>query len=459
MSTKPKVFDYIVIGAGSGGLLVAVGLQKLGKRVAVISKNIGGDCTHFGCIPSKTLIHLSKEYQACHDLAVRKQIKTTALQQVGKKVASFASEEKELLSNEVYFMGSAEFVNKNTIQVSTADSVQLLSFTKKCIIATGSAPVRTTVTGIPASKLITNEEFFYLDSLPKSITIFGGGPIGAELASACARFGIETYLLSKSYLAREPEEISRRSLQSLIDLGVKYIPARAESLKNKELLLDTGATIPETELYLSAIGRIPNTDFNLEQAAVEYDKKGIVINQNLVTTNSHIFAIGDCTHSPQFTHLAANHGKFVLKKILLPFSSRRDRALPRVTFVSPTIASVGELEVKDHHRVFVLDFAKTDRGRTNFDTLSYGEVVVDLHSGAITGASLFGDFSEDLINVVTLIIDEKISVLSLADFMTPYPTYANVFHTLSLEYLNYLTQNWKTSPIQTGIQLLAYALK
>jgi pyruvate/2-oxoglutarate dehydrogenase complex dihydrolipoamide dehydrogenase (E3) component len=311
---------------------------------------------------------------------------------------------------------------------------------------------------VPAGKMITNEEFFYLEELPKSITIIGGGPIGAELATACASFGVKTYLLSREYLSKEPKEIASRSLAALKNLGVHYIPARADRLEDKKLFLEDGSTVPETEYYLVAVGRKPNTQLHLENATIEYSEKGIVVDKNLVTTNGDIFAIGDCTQSPQFTHLAAHHGKFVLKKLLIPFASKRMKALPRVTFTAPPIASVGELEETEYNKLFVLNFSKLDRAITNYDTDSYGVVVVDLRSGRISGASLYGEFSENLITVFTLIIDEKIPVLKLSDFITPYPTYGNIFHSLALEYLSYLSKNWKKHPLGSVRQMIRYVL-
>ncbi|NCT55691.1 NAD(P)/FAD-dependent oxidoreductase [bacterium] len=459
MSQKIIEHDYLVIGAGSGGLLVAVGLQKLGKDVAVVSKNIGGDCTHYGCVPSKTLLHIAKEYHQSCDPIAKEKIKKNALKEVAKKVNFFAQEEKDLIKEERYINGSAGFIDQSTVKVKNGDERQHVRFKKKCIIATGSKPRKITIKGIPSEKLITNEDFFYLVSLPASITILGGGPIGAELATACAHLGITTYLVSNSYLAKEPEVIAQRSLESLKKIGVKYHPARPIELKDTVLTLDNNTNIPETEFYLSAVGRVPNTELDLEKADVAYDNTGINIDRNLITSNRNIFAIGDCTQSPQFTHLAANQGKFVIKKIAVPFAQNRQRSLPRVTFTSPSISSTGELEKTANSRLFELDLSRTDKGRTHYDRNSYGVVNIDVTSGRVIGASLFGDFGEDLINLFTLLIDEKIPVLTMTDFITPYPTYANIMHNLSLDFLTYLASNWKNHPVGSVLQLIKYAIK
>lgn len=456
MKIDIQTFDYVVIGAGSGGLLVAVGLLKLGKNVAVISENIGGDCTHYGCVPSKTLLHLAKQYQHESDSERKVQLKLKALLTVQRTIASFANEEQTIIPKERFFEGTAVFVNKSTILVKQQTGQQTIRFTKKCIIASGSSPVRMTISGISVDRIITNEEFFYLKQLPKSISIIGGGPIGAELTTACVGFGIETHLISRSYLPKEPETISKKSLELLIKSGVHYHAARPTKLENGKLMLDDKTDIPETEYYLLALGRSPNTSLNLEKAKVVYDKTGIKVNTNLTTTNPSIFAIGDCTQNPQFTHLAANHGKFVIKKILLPLAKRRLRALPRVTFVDPPIASVGSLEPTSSSHRFELNFTELDRARVNFETDSLGEVSIDMTTGRILGVSLMGHFSEELINVFTLMMDEKISALSMTDFITPYPTYGNIFHNLSRDYLAFLSKNWKQHPFGSVRQLFRY---
>ncbi|MBP7768209.1 NAD(P)/FAD-dependent oxidoreductase [Candidatus Woesebacteria bacterium] len=457
---QAKIFDYIVIGAGSGGLLVAVGLQKLGKDIAVISRNIGGDCTHYGCVPSKNLLHLAKKYRGMADGTQREKLKESALEQVQAMVASFVQEENTLIPQDHYFNGTAEFIDSHTVQVTYPDTTSdVLRFRKKCIIASGSSPVRTQIPGVPEEKIITNEEFFYLPQLPKSITIVGGGPIGAELATACASFGVETYLLAREYLSKEPKLLAERSLSTLQKMGVQYFAARIDRLENKKTILESGVTIPETEYYLVAVGRKSNTQLQLEKAGVAYDEKGIKITHNLQTSTSDIYAIGDCTQSPQFTHVAANHGKFILKKLLVPFAQRRQRAIPRVTFTSPPIASVGELEETKNSKLFVLDFSKLDRAITNYDTDSYGLVLIECGTGRMKGAALYGDFSEDLITIFTLLIDEQIPVLQLSDFIAPYPTYGNIFHSLTVAYMNYLSKNWKQKPLQSLYQIFQYMWK
>lgn len=456
MSQKIIEHDYIVIGAGSGGLLVAVGLQKLGKDVAVISKNIGGDCTHYGCVPSKTLLYWSKRYKKTCNSKEKERIKKNALKELVKKVNSFIGEEQHLIEKEKYFKGSAQFMDQQTIKVSNGSKNVLLRYKKKCIIATGSSPRLIEIKGLPKNKVVTNEGLFYLKSLPSSVTIIGGGPIGAELATACAIFDIKTHLVSTSYLPKEPQKIGKKSLASLQDLKVDYHKAKPVKLEKNKLYLDNKTTIPETDLYLIAVGRVPNVNLNLEKAQVDYSDKGIVVNKNLLTTNSKIFAIGDCTQNPQFTHLAANQGKFVLKKIALPFVQKRDRALPRVTFTNPPIASVGDLEKKANIKMFELKFSNIDKARTTYDQKSYGVATIDIKSGKIKGVSLFGDYSEDLINIFTLIIDKKIPILNLTDFITPYPTYANIFDALTVDYLAYLTTIWKKHPVASVIQLVKY---
>jgi len=450
--------DYLVIGAGSGGLVVAVGLQKLGRDVAVISENVGGDCTHYGCVPSKTLLHLAKEYQSMKENHEKERFKKTVLKKVISKVQFFVDEEQNIIEKRRYYQGSAKFTDAKTVKVTIGRKTKHIQFRKKCIIATGSSPKRMTLKGYSRRQIITNEEFFYLPKLPTSITIFGGGPIGAELATACVSLDIETHLVSRSFLSNEPKSISQKTLQILKRKGMKYYATRPKRFEKNRLILDNGTKIPETEWYLSAIGRSPNTSIDLEQANISYDSIGIKVNKNFITTNPAVFAIGDCTQNPQFTHLAAHQAKFVLKKISLPFVQKKKRALPWITFTNPPIASVGSLSKEKHIMQYELDFPETDKGKIQNDTVSFGVVAIDIRTGLIQGASLLGELSEDMISVFTLLIDEKIPVMRMTDFITPYPTYSNIFHTLTRDYLQYLAKNWKQYPISTAKQLLHFIL-
>lgn len=457
MKNITREHDYVVIGAGAGGLVVAVGLLKAGRDVVVISQNVGGDCTHFGCVPSKTLLHLAKVY-AQSSTDTEKKLQTNALAQMRDVVSEFINEEQLLLPQDRFIKGSATFSSPNTIQVTTDAGLVEVRYKKKCVIATGSKPKRTRIEGVASEKLLTNEEFFYLKKLPESVTILGGGPIGAELATVCAQFGISTYLLSKSYLPKEHPDVAKRSLESLQQLGARYIPARPKVVHNNVLELDNGASIPETDVYITAVGREANTQLGLENALVKYDATGIMVSKNLVTSNPSIFAIGDCTQNPQFTHLAAEHGRFVLKKILLPFVQRRTPIIPRVTFTSPPVASVGEIIETGDTKLFELTLSQTDRARTQGDTHSYGMVAINTSTGKIIGATLFGESAEDLIQFFTLAITQGIPVLNFLNLITPYPTAANAVDKLANTYLTFILKNWKQKPFSSFIQLLKYLL-
>lgn len=459
MTQKVNKYDYVVIGAGSGGLLVAVGLKNLGKDYAVISENIGGDCTHYGCVPSKTFLYFADKYYKSKSDTQKKEIKTNVLSDVRDKIEEFIDEEQKMIPPKRYFKGKATFIDKNRIQISSGSNSKQIIINKKCVIATGSSPRTIEIKGLPENKTITNEDLFYLDSLPSSITIIGAGPIGAEMATALSKLEVKTYLVSDHYLEKEPEVISSKSLKTLMKLGVRYYSARPDQFKDSVLQLDNGESLPETDLYLLAVGRRPNVDLDLGYAGVEYDKTGIKTNNNLQTSNNNIFAIGDCTRSPKFTHLASNHGKFVLKKLMLPFAQRKDRVLPRVTFVDPPIASVGEVEESNKNRNFKLDISSIDRARVNYSEDNIGVVNIDITTGMVVGASFYGEYGEELISVFTLMIDERIPVLKMTDFITPYPTYSNLLHNLTKKYLSFIVENWKDHKIGSIRQLLSYALR
>lgn len=431
-------YKYIVIGAGSGGLTVAIGLAKTGKEVLLVSKNIGGDCTNFGCVPSKSLIHYADEF-------VKGKIKKeNVLKKVREDITKTIEHDASLMKidNITFVESEAKVSGKNTVQINGND----IEF-KKLIISSGSSPRRISIPSLPKNKLITNEEIFDLKEIPESLTILGGGPIGIELGTAFAKLGTKVNIIARSgILSKEPQKYTKIIKENLRKLQVNIIE-NAKNItydnKDKKIICEvkTGNKINEIELkgsnyYLSAIGRIPNTSLNLEAGGIEFDKKGIIINEEFKTSNKNTYAIGDCINGQKFTHLANNHGRFLVKKFLLPWTSRMKPIIPRTTFSDPPISSVGEIIKSDLVQEFNIDFNKSDRGKIDNIKNEFGKVYVHMITGEILGASLIGKTSEHLINFFTLAIQEKVSMFKLDQFMTPYPTYFNSFNSLYTQFLN-----------------------
>ena len=311
---------------------------------------------------------------------------------------------------------------------------------KKCVIATGSSPKKLDNLNIPQGKILTNENIFKLEKIPNKITFIGGGPISCELAFAFAKLGSKVKIIStNAILPRENKELTKPIRNNFQKYNVEIIENANTKL---ELLKD------DADYYVLAVGREPNTNLDLEKAKIKYSNLGIEIDNNLQTSNANVYALGDCTTSPKFTHLANNQGRFLIKKFLLPFTSKPNAALPAVTFTDPPIAQVGEIQESELVKKFAIDFNKSDRGMIDDTTENFGNIYVNMLTGKIVGANVVGAFSEHVINFFTIAINEKISVFKFEKFMAPYPTYFSAINNLYTEfiqaYFKQLPKNLKT---------------
>ena len=368
-------FDYAIIGAGSGGLTVAVGLTKLKKNVIVISENIGGECTHSGCVPSKTLLHLTNNL-ANFSL----EDKNNFSKIIQNKIDEIQKEELSLIDNlNINFVkGRAKFLSSNKLLIKTQTGEEYKISFKKCVIATGSSPKKLDDLNISQEKILTNENIFKLEKIPNKITFIGGGPISCELAFAFAKLGSKVKIIStNAILPRENKELTKPIRNNFQKYNVEIIENANTKL---ELLKD------DADYYVLAVGREPNTNLDLEKAKIKYSNLGIEIDNNLQTSNANVYALGDCTTSPKFTHLANNQGRFLIKKFLLPFTSKPNAALPAVTFTDPPIAQVGEIQESELVKKFAIDFNKSDRGMIDDTTENFGNIYVNMLTGKIVGS-------------------------------------------------------------------------
>jgi pyruvate/2-oxoglutarate dehydrogenase complex dihydrolipoamide dehydrogenase (E3) component/uncharacterized membrane protein YdjX (TVP38/TMEM64 family) len=417
-----KYYEYVVIGAGSGGLTVAVGLQKLGKSVAIISKNIGGECTFTGCVPSKTILHLTRHEQFSQNDTEWRQKTANIFAKVQRKISEIAAEDAALVKDISTIIGEAKFLDRKSLLVNN----RKITF-KKCIIATGSSPVVSSLPGLDQQKILTNENIFNLNEAPKSLTIIGGGPIGCEMATAFCAMGTKVQIVSRGrILPKDPETVVEFARNELLKKGVRIFEnTEIKEISGQEAVLVNSQKLEATEYYLLALGRTPNVKLDLEKAGVKYTRDGIAIDKNLRTSQKHIYAIGDCTTSAKFTHLAYHQATKVITQQISSFLPIGNAILPWVTFTNPAIASVGIINEDVRIKKFIIPFQNSDRAKIEENKILHGELYVDSWTAKIVGASLVGEHAEHLINLFTLAIQRKTQIWHLTNLITPYPTYAN----------------------------------
>ncbi|MHC4220972.1 MAG: dihydrolipoyl dehydrogenase family protein, partial [Planctomycetota bacterium] len=293
-------YDVVVIGAGSAGLVACKLANGLGKKTALIEKRkLGGDCTWFGCIPSKTLI---KSAYIAHQMTRLQQfglVPTNPVELNAKKVMSHVravveadaaghpaqSYEDEGIN---VFFGQPQFLDDHQIQI---DSKTITS--KNFVICTGSSPLIPYTDGLGDVPFLTNETIFDLETLPESMLVLGAGPIGIELSAALNRLGVNVTVLLRSgqILKKEDTELSNRLMEILQAEGLNVLAntkTKSFSQKNGKIIASVenqqGQTQLQAESLLVAIGRKPNTqNMSLEKAGVEFNTKGIVVDKHLRT--------------------------------------------------------------------------------------------------------------------------------------------------------------------------------
>ncbi len=435
-------FSTIVIGAGSGGMTVAVGLAGLGKQVAFVEGNhVGGDCTNVGCVPSKTLIHLAKNFKPGMQA-------DEVVREVTRKrdaLRDKETEEVQNIKNITFIRGWAKFSAPREIQVSAPDSSTRTLTADNIVISTGARPRLLDIPGLPKERLLTNESLFDLTKAPRHLVVVGAGVIALEMAFAFQKLGtrITVFALDARPLMVYVPEVSE-ALQPEIERKriSTYYGATAKSFdeSTRTLTLTQGAqeiTLHDVDQVLVAIGRVRNIDsLGLDQAGVKVDARlGILVNSFGETNVKGVYAIGDVTPTSAFTHSANAQGRRVVQRIAFPFLpiAKQEPIFPNATFSDPEVANVGltqkQITQKYHPQLIKrirVDFKDhTDRGYT--DEVENGFIIVDAIrlTGQILHVTIVGPRASEMISFFTLAISQKISLYKIYRLVFPYPTFSS----------------------------------
>jgi pyruvate/2-oxoglutarate dehydrogenase complex dihydrolipoamide dehydrogenase (E3) component len=442
-------FDIVVIGAGSGGLVVAAGGAALGAKVALVERNkLGGDCLWYGCVPSKTLIKSAKvAYRMRHadrwaltpndprpDL-VRVMERVAAVQ---KSIEPHDSPERFRGLGVDVIIGSGCFTGPDTIAVGDR---RLTAST--FVIATGSRPaVPTTIPGLANVRYLTNETIFDLREPVRHLIVVGTGPIGSEMAQAFRRLGSEVTVvdIAPAVLAREDPDLAAVVFRQLQAEGIRYhLGASIVQLERTpigvRILLRQSDGAPraiDASHLLLAAGRQANIEgLGLEKAGVDVVNGRIVLEDGLVTTNSRVYVVGDVAGGHQFTHVAEHHAGIVLRHAIFKLKwTKPSTVVPWCTYTDPELARVGlsESEAKKTgvaHRVYTFPFADIDRARAEGETEGLAKLVTD-PKGRLLGAAIVGPHAGELIAECVLAIVHRMKAGDLSAAIHTYPTLAQI---------------------------------
>jgi pyruvate/2-oxoglutarate dehydrogenase complex dihydrolipoamide dehydrogenase (E3) component len=456
-----KQYDIAVIGAGSGGLVAALTAQRRGARVVLIERyKIGGECTHFGCVPSKTLIASARLFRSFKKSAQHglPQVElSTALdfgqvmEHVNQVVQGIYANEQpahfEGLGIDVYIdPAGASFLNNNEIQIGGE-----IIWADYTVISTGSSPRMAPHEGSEILDVLTNENFWDLRDLPRSIVFLGGGVISAELGQSLARFGSAVTIIDRNprILKAADEAVSALAAEILQQEGVQIL-TNAEVIMCRQIasgkinlsIVQNGQQKGMTaEHIFVALGRTPNTSgLQLEKANVAYSDKGIEVNNFLQTTTPNIYACGDVASPAKFTHMASYQAEICVENILNDNHVENDLSIvPWAIFMEPEIGHVGLTEAEARRKfgeviVSQVNTSSIDRFITEGETVGFLKLVMDKND-VILGADAMGIHAGEWIQFLTLAIKQKLTLQALAETIFIYPTFSEIVKKAATRYL------------------------
>lgn len=453
-----KRYDLIVLGGGAGGLTVAAGAASMGAKVALVDKEeqLGGDCLHYGCVPSKALITSAKKVHharlAAQQFGLTLEGEAEFLQAIDRVKAAIRDIQKHDDADRFrkmgvdVFYGFGKFQDDHHIEIAGKETI----YGKRIVISTGSSPVIPPIEGIREAGFLTNESVFELQDKPQRLLVIGAGPIGLELAQSFARFGSEVTVaeFSPALLSREDKDIVpyiqsvlEKELTLLLNTQVKQVSLLASGEKQVTLLQGTKEWTIVTDEILVATGRRPNTDkIGLEHTGVQTDKGYIMVKETLQTTVPHIYAVGDVLRAFPFTHAAGMEGKAVVGNAV--FGLRRKVKydhVPWVTYTDPELFHLGMTEkeareaVGEDVRVYQATLDDVDRFVADHETNGMVKVITD-KKGKIIGAHAVGQAAGDWMQEIVFAKQFGHKVGHISHVIYPYPTHGAALQRVADQY-------------------------
>jgi len=435
--------DAIVIGMGVGGEEVAGRLADGGLDVLAIERKlVGGECPYWGCIPSKIMVRAGDslaEAARVTGLAGEAQIApewAPVAQRVREATADWNDEvavERHEGKGETVLRGEARLVAPRTVEVDGRP----FTARRGIVLASGTEPALPPVEGLKEVDYWTNRDAIETKEVPRSLVVLGAGPIGLELGQVFSRFGSEVTFVEvfEHALAYDEPEIGMAVADALRAEGIAlHTGVRARRVRSigdgVAVELSDGRSL-NAERILVATGRKASlAELGLEAGGLDTDANLIEVDGHM-RAGDGLWAVGDVTGKGQFTHVAVYQGRIAAADILGREHSPADyRAVPRVTFMDPEVASVGLTAKKAHEAgvnvsVGVAETKTTARGWIHGPGAEHGviKVVADSERKILVGGSIMGPAAGDNVGFLGLAIKERIPIKNLRDLIYPYPTF------------------------------------
>jgi dihydrolipoamide dehydrogenase len=436
--------DVAVLGGGPGGYTAAIRAAQLGANAVCIEREpeLGGTCLRIGCIPTKAWVQTAfalKEAEETFaklgvqtgapslDFATANQWKDGVVKQMTQGVASLFK------ANGVQWVsGTGRFRDAHTIAVEGAEDVTF----KQAIIATGSYPLRPPIEGLDSDRCVDSTGLLAQTELPRRLVVLGGGIIGCEFASILRRFGSEVTIIEMlpQLIPQEDADAAKELAKQFQKRGITmHLETTCTGVEERNGALtirfgDNGTT--EADLMLVATGRGPTVEnLGLEGIGVEFDRrKGIAADEHRRTTQSHIYAVGDCAGYWQLAHTAFREGEVAAENALSHDAVVDNRGVPRPIYTDPEIAGVGltEAEAQEQYGEDVatgmFPWVANARAVMQNETVGWVKSIHETRYGELLGLVMVGPHVTDLIEAGVVALDAEATVETVADGMAAHPT-------------------------------------
>ena len=430
-------FKNIVIGFGKGGKTLAKNLAAKGESVLVVEKSkkmYGGTCINIACLPSKNLIINAQRGIKFEDAVKEKDEMTTVLR--NKNYHMVADEETATVLD-----GTAKFIDNHTIEIVLDSGEKTKIKGERIFINTGATPIIPQVKGLKESKYILDSTAAMdQNSLPNELVILGAGYIGMEFASMFACYGAKVTVLdtNEKFLKREDDDISEMLFNDLSQDGIEFkLGAKVVEVKDLsdkvEIIYEINGkkqTVKADKL-LVATGRKPVTEgLGLENTDIELDERGAIkVDDYLRTTAENVWAIGDVKGGPQFTYISLDDFRIIFDQLYGKGKRKvSDRNLvPYSVFITPALSRVGlnEVEAKNkgiEYKLFKLAATSIPKAKVIGNTRGMYKILVDPDTEEILGATIYGEESYEVINLIALVMKAKLPYTMLRDQIYTHPT-------------------------------------
>ena len=444
-------FQAVVIGGGPGGYVCAIRLSQLGIKTACIDARgaLGGTCLNIGCIPSKSLLNLSENFEKTKNFpnlgieVGQVKLNLDKIMKNKNKAVDTLTKGVEFLfkKNKVsYYKGTASFKTAKKISIKD-EKKEIIIETEKTIISTGSEPISLPGAEFDEKKILSSTGALSLEKVPKKMLVVGGGYIGLEMGSVWLRFGSEVHVIeSLDHITPGMDrEISKEFMKILTKQGMKFhLQTKLESIKKN----DSGVIVTSSskdgkkidfncDAVLISIGRKPNTkNLNLEKINIILDdKKCIKTNKNFETSVKNIYAIGDVISGPMLAHKAEEEGIAVAELIAGQSGHVNYDVIPGVIYTSPEVASVGKTEeqlkeLNKKYKIGKFPFLANSRAKAIDVPEGFVKILADDKTDKILGAHMIGPHAGEMIAEIAIAMEFGASAEDIARTCHAHPTFS-----------------------------------